>query len=500
MNTYIGIDLGTSAVKLLLVDKTGQVLASVSKTYSVLIPKPNYSEQLPTDWWNATLSGLKELLKSVNKKNVKGISFSGQMHGLVILDKDDKVIRPCILWNDNRSGEFTNKLNKDAKRLNALTGNIAFSGFTAPKIMWVKKHEPNNFKKINKIMLPKDYLIYQFTHKFVTDYSDAAGTLLLDVKNKKWSSEMLKIVGVKKEQLPKLLESYDVVSKICPKLANELGLSKDVIIVTGGADNAIAAIGTNTISDNACNISLGTSGTLLIASNKYHAGNTLPIHSFNHANGKYYLMGCILSAASAYSWWSKVANAKVSRSVKLNTINDVYFLPYLTGERCPYNDPNATGAFFNLRSNTTQDDMSLAVLEGVAFALRDCLEIARKMGIKVNATTICGGGAKSKIWPTIIANALNVDVKLINADEGPGLGAAILAMVANKEYSSLNVATNKIVKITKVIKREKKLVDYYQKKYQTYKKLYPLIKKIQPTGCFFHCYNIVYTHKRYILC
>lgn len=477
MNTYIGVDLGTSAVKLLLVDKLGKVLNSVSVAYPVNIPQVNFSEQDPKRWWSATISGLKTLLSKTNKKNVKAISFSGQMHGLVMLDKNDNVIRPCILWNDNRSEEFTSLLNKNKKKLNTLTGNIAFNGFTAPKIMWVKKHEPNNFKKINKIMLPKDYLIYQFTHCFATDYSDAAGTLLLDVKRKKWSNEMLKIVGIKKEQLPKIYESYQVVSKINKKVASELGLNNDVKIVAGGADNAIAAIGTNTIKNNACNISLGTSGTVLIASDTYHDGKTLPIHSFNHANGKYYLMGCILSAASAYNWWSQIINAKVSRKIKLKK-NDIYFLPYLTGERCPYNDPSATGAFFNLRSNTTNEDMSLAVLEGVTFALKDCLNIARDMGINVRETTLCGGGAKSDIWPTLVANILNVDVKLINADEGPGLGAAILAMVANKEYKNIEQATNKIVKVTKVIKKDAKFVSYYQKKYLTYQKLYPLIKKI----------------------
>lgn len=478
MNKYIGIDLGTSGVKILLVDKNGQVLNSVTKSYKVLTPKENFSEQNPADWWNAVKIGLKELVKN-NDKEVKAISFSGQMHGLVTLDKNDKVIRPCILWNDNRSKEFTDYLNNKftKKKLDKLTGNIAFSGFTLPKIMWMKKYEPTLFKKINKIMLPKDYLIYQFTNKFATDYSDAAGTLLLDVKNKKWSKEMIKVAGISIKQLPELFESYEVVSKINKDIANELKLNKDILIVAGGADNAIAAIGTNTISNNSCNISLGTSGTLLISSDKYHSGNTLPIHSFNHANGKYYLMGCILSAASAYTWWNDVSNSKVSRDVKL-TKNNIYFLPYLTGERCPYNDPNIKGAFFNLASTTSNNDMSLAVLEGVAFALNDCLSIARNMGIKIKESTICGGGAKSNIWPTLIANILDVDVKLINATEGPGMGAAILAMVANKEYKTISEATNKIVKVTKIIKKDKELVKYYKSKYQTYKKLYPLIKNI----------------------
>ncbi len=478
MNSYIGIDLGTSAVKILLVSKLGKVINSVSVSYPVSIPKINYSEQDPNAWWNATKLGLNKLLKDVNKNDVKAISFSGQMHGLVMLDKEDKVIRPCILWNDNRSEGFTNLLNKNAKKLNSLTGNLAFSGFTAPKIMWVKKYEPNNFKKINKIMLPKDYLIYQFTHVFATDYSDAAGTLLLDVKNKKWSTEMLKIVGIKKEQLPKIYESYEVISLINKKVAKELGLNEKVKIVAGGADNAIAAIGTNTISNNSCNISLGTSGTILIASDSYHDGRCLPIHSFNHANGKYYLMGCILSAASAYNWWSTISSLKVNRKIKLNE-NNIYFLPYLSGERCPYNDPNASGAFFNLRSNTTNEDMSLAVLEGVTFALKDCLKIANDMGIKVKETTLCGGGAKSDIWPSLVANILNVNVKLINIDEGPGLGAAILAMVANKEYKSIKDATNKIIKVTKIIKKKNNLVKFYEKKYFTYRKLYPLISKIR---------------------
>ena len=478
MNLYIGIDLGTSAVKLLLVNKNGKIINSISKPYKVNNPKPNYSEQDPNIWWFKVKEGLKDLVNSKYKNDIKAISFSGQMHGLVMLDKFNKVIRPCILWNDNRSSEFTKLLNKNVKKLNSLTGNIAFSGFTAPKIMWVKKYEPNNFKKINKIMLPKDYLIYQFTHQFATDYSDAAGTLLLDVKNKKWSYEMLKIVGINNKQLPRIYESYEIVGTINKEVAKELDLPNNIKIVAGGADNAIAAIGTKTISNNSCNISLGTSGTLLISTDKFHDGKTLPIHSFNHANGKYYLMGCILSAASAYSWWSNISSSKVNQDLKLNNANNLYFLPFLSGERCPYNDPDIKGAFFNLRSTTTKLDMSLAVLEGVAFALRDCLEIARNMGIKISSSTICGGGAKSNVWPTIIANVLNVDIKLINADEGPGLGAAILAMVANKEYKDIKTACDKIIKINKVIKKDKLLVKHYDMKYQTYKKLYPLVKNI----------------------
>ena len=304
---YIGVDLGTSAVKLLLMDSEGKIQNIVSKEYPLYFPHPGWSEQKPEDWFSQSMEGIKELIGEYDKSKVAGISFGGQMHGLVALDKDDNVIRPAILWNDGRTGEETDYLNQAVgkDKLSEYTANIAFAGFTAPKILWMKKHEPENFEKISKIMLPKDYLAYCLSGSFCTDVSDASGMLLMDVKNRCWSEEMLKICGITKEQLPKLYESYEVVGNLKPEIAKELSLSADVKVIAGAGDNAAAAVGTGTVGDGMCNISLGTSGTIFISSKTFGVDQNNALHSFAHADGHYHLMGCMLSAASCNKWWNE---------------------------------------------------------------------------------------------------------------------------------------------------------------------------------------------------
>nr|MCR5509882.1 xylulokinase [Lachnospiraceae bacterium] len=376
---YIGVDLGTSAVKLLLMEGSGKIEKIVSREYPLSFPHPGWSEQSPEDWYTQTMDGLKELLSDCDKSQVAGISFGGQMHGLVILDSDDNVIRPAILWNDGRTTEETDYLNDviGKNKLSEYTANIAFAGFTAPKILWVKNKEPENFAKIAKIMLPKDYIAYKLSGVHCTDVSDASGMLLLDVKNRKWSKEMLEICSVKEEQLPKLFESYETVGDILPAVADELGLPKTVKIVAGAGDNAAAAVGTGTVGNGACNISLGTSGTVFISSDKFGVDENNALHSFDHADGTYHLMGCMLSAASCNKWWEEdiigtedfVTEQKAITEDKLGR-NHVYFLPYLMGERSPHNDPLARGTFIGMTMDTSRADMTQAVLEGVAFALR----------------------------------------------------------------------------------------------------------------------------------
>jgi len=284
---YIGIDLGTSAVKLLLMEANGHISNSVSIEYPLYFPHPGWSEQHPEDWWKAVCEGIIELTKDIEREKVAGISFGGQMHGLVILDEEDKVIRPAILWNDGRSTKETDYLNhvigKD--KLSEYTANIAFAGFTAPKILWVKENEPDNFKRINKIMLPKDYIAYRLSGTFCTDVSDASGMLLFDVKNKRWSKEMLEICHITEEQLPKIFESYEIVGTLKPELADTFGLSHNVKIVAGAADNAAAAVGTGTVGDGMCNISLGTSGTIFISSKNFGVDKYNALHAFAHADG-----------------------------------------------------------------------------------------------------------------------------------------------------------------------------------------------------------------------
>lgn len=482
---YIGIDLGTSAVKLLLMDESGRIIKIVSKEYPLHLFNDGWSEQEPEDWYNKTIEGLLELTCDVDKSKINGISFGGQMHGLVVLDENDKVIRPAILWNDGRSTEEVSYLNNviTKERLSFYTANIAFAGFTAPKILWMAKNERENFNRISKIMLPKDYLLYMLSGEFCTDVSDASGMLLMDVKNRRWSKEMLDICGVRSEQLPRILESYEVAGVIKGDVARTLGFRNDVKIIAGAGDNAAAAIGTGTVCDGECNISLGTSGTIFISSDTFLVDEYNSLHAFAHANGKYHLMGCMLSAASCNKWWCEDilgTNDYMNEQMNISELgnNRVFFLPYLTGERSPHNDPLARAMFFGLSMETARHDMTLAVLEGVAYGLRDSLEVARRLGLKIERTRICGGGAKSALWKRIIANVLDLKVDVIENEQGPALGGAILAMVGCGEYNNVSEAAKKLVKTVETVEPENELVEKYEKNYQKFKKLYPAVKDI----------------------
>ena len=300
LKLYIGIDLGTSAVKLLLVDEKGTILNEVSREYPLIFPHPGWSEQKPEDWWTAVREALPELVAGFDAAQVAGIGAGGQMHGLVILDDQDRVIRPAILWNDGRTGEAVDYLNEEIgrKKLSELTANIAFAGFTAPKILWIRKEEPKNFARISKIMLPKDYINYCLTGVHSCDFSDASGMLLLDVEHKCWSQEMLRICGVSEAQIPGLYESWQVIGTLKPEVAAELGLPETVRVVAGAGDNAAAAVGTGIVGEGGCNISLGTSGTVFISSEQFGVDPNNALHAFAHADGGWHLMGCILSAAS----------------------------------------------------------------------------------------------------------------------------------------------------------------------------------------------------------
>lgn len=482
---YIGVDLGTSAVKLLLMDEKGEIKKIVSREYPLYFPHPGWSEQKPEDWFEQAMDGIKELTAECDKENVAGISFGGQMHGLVALDENDEVIRPAILWNDGRTGEETDYLNQviGKEKLSEYTANIAFAGFTAPKILWMKKHEPDNFAKIKKIMLPKDYLAYKLSGSFCTDVSDASGMLLIDVKNRCWSKEMLDICGVTEEMLPKLYESFEVVGTLKREIAEALGLSSDVKVIAGAGDNAAAAVGTGTVGEGMCNISLGTSGTIFISSKKFGVDEHNALHSFAHADGYYHLMGCMLSAASCNKWWNeeilktKDFAAEQSRITKLGE-NQVFYLPYLMGERSPHNNPDARAMFIGMSMDTTREDMTQAVLEGVAFGLRDSLEVARSLGIQMERTKICGGGAKSPLWKKIIANVMNMKVDVIESEEGPALGGAMLAAVGCGEYEDVETIAKKLVKVIDTVEPEEELVAKYEERYQKFRKIYPTVKEL----------------------
>lgn len=482
---YIGIDLGTSAVKLLMMDEKGHIAKIVNKEYPIEFPHPGWSQQNPEDWYEKSVEGLKELTTDIDPKQVAGISFGGQMHGLVILDGKDQVIRPAILWNDGRTVKETDYLNhvigKD--KLSEYTANIAFAGFTAPKLLWVKANEPENFARIKKIMLPKDYLAYRLTGTFCTDLSDASGMLLLDVKNRRWAPEMLRICGITEEQLPRLYESYECVGTVKKEIADELGFGSSVKVAAGAGDNAAAAVGTGTVGDGRCNISLGTSGTIFISSDKFGVDPNNALHSFCHADGHYHLMGCMLSAASCNKWWmDEIIGTKdyagEQKQIEKLGENHVFFLPYLMGERSPLNDALARAAFIGMTMDTTRADMTQAVLEGVAFGMRQCYDVAVSLGIQIDRTKIVGGGAKSPLWRKIVANVLGIKVDVPACEEGPSMGGAMLAMVACGVYKDVESAAAAIVRVVDTVEPDPELVARYQDRYREFIRIYPAMKPL----------------------
>ena len=486
---YIGIDLGTSATKLLLMDEKGTIHNTVSREYPLEFPQPGWSQQAPQDWWKAVTEGMPELLAGADAAQVAGIGVAGQMHGLVVLDESDKVIRPAILWNDGRTAKQVDYLNGviGKEKLSALTANIAFAGFTAPKILWMQENEPENFAKIAKIMLPKDYVNYLLTGIHACDYSDASGMLLLDVQHKCWSREMLEICGVSEKQMPKLFESYDCIGTVKPDVAKLLGIPETVKVVAGAGDNAAAAVGTGVVGEGGCNISLGTSGTVFISSQKFGVDDTNALHAFAHADGGYHLMGCMLSAASCNKWLLEDIFGTSDHAAEQAPISDdklgenhVFFLPYLMGERSPINDTNARGTFIGMTMDTTRADMVQAVLEGVAFAIRDSVEVARSLGIVIDSSKICGGGAKSPLWKRIFANVLNAELEVPVSEQGPGMGGAMLAMVACGEYETVKDCCGKLCAVASTVKPEQSLAAKYEARYQQFKKIYPAVKALFP--------------------
>ena len=487
MNLYIGIDLGTSAAKLLLMDELGEIKNVISKEYPLEFPKPGWSQQNTEDWRKAILEGIPELLTGFDGASVAGIGCGGQMHGLVILDENDNVIRPAILWNDGRTAAQVDYLNNEVgkEKLSGMTANIAFAGFTAPKILWVWENEPENFARIAKIMLPKDYVNYILTGVHACDYSDASGMLLLDVEHKCWSRQMLEIVGVTEKQMPKLFESYHCIGTVKPDVAKLLGLGERVVVAAGAGDNAAAAVGTGVVGEGGCNISLGTSGTVFISSEKFGVDSTNALHAFAHADGGYHLMGCMLSAASCNKWLMEdilqttdyAAQQAAIREACLGE-NHTYFLPYLMGERSPINDTDARGTFIGMTMDTTRADLVQAVLEGVAFAIRDSVEVARSLGISITSSKICGGGAKSALWKRILANVLNIPLESPESEQGPGMGGAMLAMVACGAYDSVKAVCDRFVRVAAVVEPEPALVAKYEKRYQQFRKIYPACKRL----------------------
>lgn len=482
---FIGVDLGTSGVKLILVNKNGEIIKTVTRNYDLIIVKPSWSEQDPRKWYSQTLDGLKELVKGY-EDSILGMSFSGQMHGLVILDENDEVLRNAILWNDQRTVSQVDYLNNQISKdlLLGCTGNIALTGLTAPKLLWVKENEPEIFNKIKKVMLPKDYIAYMLTGVFASDVSDLSGTLYFNPLTKTYSKEMLDILGINENMLPSVHESYECVGKLKEEIKTVLNLKTEVSVIIGGGDQAVGAVGVGVIKNGECSISLGTSGVIFVASDHFAVDNISYLQSYAHANGGYHIMAVMLNAAGAIKWWNESVLETYNyedyyhRVADSKNIDNLFFLPYLTGERAPINDPYAKGVIYGLGIHHTKADIDRAVVEGVTFALRDSFELIKKLGVNVKQIRLTGGGAKSDVWAQLISDILGIKVVKITVEEGPALGAAILSMVGCKVYDDVKSACEAIVKLGKAFNPDQNLVNFYDKKYSEFKKLYPKMQEL----------------------
>lgn len=468
---YLGVDLGTSSIKLLLANHEGTIVDSATATYPNYFPQLNWSEQEPSDWWNGFFHCLKVLSHQNDLKRIEALSFSGQMHGLVVLDERDEIIRPAILWNDGRTNDECEYLNNFP--VVDWTGNIALTGFTAPKVLWLKKHEPENFARISKIMLPKDYLVYRLTGKHVTDVSDASGTLFYDLEKGCWSQVMLDILGIREDQLPMIHESLDIISMVHA----DCGLSLDTKVIIGGGDQSMGAIGTGTVNDGQVSISLGTIGVLFINSENYPAENHGRLHAFRNANGQFHLMGVTLSCGGSIKWWIEDVLGQTDydslfAGISTLPINDLIFLPYLMGERSPINDPSAKGIFYGLNASLGQKQMTKAVIEGVCFSLLDCLKTANECGIMLSDARVIGGGSKSPEWLQLLSDVTGLTLHTIQTSEGGGLGAIILAMTACGKFSSIADGCVSLIHEDRIFIPDKVRTISYAEKFKKYKDIH----------------------------
>ncbi|ANK87299.1 MULTISPECIES: xylulokinase [unclassified Rhizobium] len=481
---YLGLDLGTSGVKAMLIDGDQKIVGSANGALDVSRPHSGWSEQEPAHWVRATEEAVAGL-KAKHPKEfaaVKGIGLSGQMHGATLIDASDKVLRPCILWNDTRSHVEAAELDADP-RFRVLTGNIVFPGFTAPKLAWVRKHEPETFAKVAKVLLPKDYLRLWLTGEYISEMSDSAGTSWLDTGKRGWSSELLAATGLSREQMPALVEGTDQAGRLRSDLAAQWGISGSVVVAGGAGDNAASACGMGTVSDGAAFVSLGTSGVLFAANGSYLPKPESAVHAFCHAlPNTWHQMGVILSATDALNWHSGVTGKSAADLTgelgeTLKAPSGVTFLPYLSGERTPHNDAVIRGAFIGLGHESSRAVLTQAVLEGVAFAIRDNLEALRSAGTRIARVTAIGGGSRSHYWLASIATALGVPVDLpADGDFGAAFGAARLGLIAATGADPIAVCTPPMTAGT--IEPVAALKDAYEDAYKRYRALYPAIKSL----------------------
>ena len=495
MPYLLGIDIGTSGTKTLICDEKGKVVATAVAEHPISSPRPGWSEQDPEDWWDSACKATKAVLKKARIKppDVGGIGLSGQMHGSVFLANGPAPLRPALLWNDQRTAEQCRQIEEKAggrEALIELVANPALTGFTAPKILWVRQHEPKVYERTKHILLPKDYIRYRMTDQYATEVSDASGTLLLDVVNRRWSDRLLGLLDIDKALLPRLHESPDVTGALHKEGATGLGLRPGIPVVGGGGDQAAGAVGNGIVAPGIVSATLGTSGVVFAHSDAPILDPRGRVQTMCHAvPGKWCVFGCMLSAGGSFQWLRNQLGRDEMRAAKKKGVDPydllvaraeqapvgsegLFFLPYLTGERCPHPDPNARGGWIGLTSRTTRDMLIRSLLEGVTFGMRDALEIMRQMGIPITQVRASGGGARSDFWRHLQADIYNLPIVVTNATEGPAYGVALLAGVGIGVWDSVEQACKGCIKQDARIAPDRKLAAIYDRYYATFDKLY----------------------------
>ncbi|MFD2166994.1 xylulokinase [Thalassotalea euphylliae] len=481
---YLGIDLGTSGVKVVILSERGELVAQASSPLNVSRPKPLWSEQDPTHWWQATNNAIAHIkaMHPEHLADVKAVGLSGQMHGATLLDANNQIIRPAILWNDGRSAAECENIEQREPKSREITGNIAMPGFTAPKLVWLEKHEPENFARVAKVLLPKDYLRLLMTGDFASDMSDSAGTLWLDVEKRSWSEKMLHATNMRVAQMPKLYEGTEVTGHLLADVAESWGMAQ-VPVVAGAGDNAAGAAGIGVINPHQAFLSLGTSGVYFVANPSFQPNPAGAVHAFCHCiPDTWHQMSVILSAASCLTWVTELTGAE-NEAALLSEVAEldfskpgsVIFLPYLSGERTPHNDPNAKGVFFGLGLNTNRAELGRAVLEGVAFAFADGQQVLKDAGTQIDEVSVIGGGARSALWGKILASVLDMTLTYRDGGEvGPAFGAARLAQIGHSKVPASDICLPGKVKQT--IAPDSQMQSYYIGQYEKFKQLYQALK------------------------
>ncbi len=499
MSIYLGIDIGTSGTKTLAVDAKGRILAAATQEYPCYVPKPLWSEQDPDDWWKAVVGTVRAVVAQAKLKpaDVRGIGLSGQMHGSVFLDKQNRVIRRALLWNDQRTvaecAEIEDRVG-GRKKLIKLVANPALTGFTAPKILWLRNFEPKNFAKLAKVLLPKDDVRRRLTGEYATEVSDASGMLLLDVAKRQWSKPLLSKLELDESLLGRVYESEDVTGTLTPHAAKELGLTTDCRVVGGAGDCAAGAVGNGIVGTGVLSTSIGTSGVMFVHSDEVKIDPEGRIHTFCHAvRGKWHMMGVTLSAGGSLQWFRNQLCQQIVADAKKQGVDPyellakeaaavpvgaegLFFLPYLSGERTPHADPNARGCFIGLTLAHTRGHLARAVMEGVTYSLRDALEIIRGLDVPVKQIRASGGGSRSPFWRQIQADVFNERVATINSEEGPAFGVALLAAVGCGEFKNIQEACAATVRVVQKTKPDKTAAKFYDRAFPIYQHLYPSLK------------------------